>query len=895
MKKWKPPRMLNQPAGDGEGASVKRAAQPLDAKVTKIARRPLQPHAAPQVQAARPADSSKRCFRVLYTKRSSKLRRNKTFDDGILVVQDGTQCTLYDDSGKQVTRGRCAAAASLASDSELALGSWELEVDAALPVEDFMSGSCFLPGTTVSPGKSAGPSAAARAPPRVGASLLSAPPAKPSTALCPGRANAPRPPLHDANAPDAVVLNKAGYDSGRDRSAVVLDPFLVRKLRPHQKEGVQFLYECVMGVRAAHVTGAILGDAMGLGKTLQIISLVWTLLRQGPSGRPAIKKAVVVVPSSLVNNWRDEFRKWLGDTRLRTLTVTPGEDVAATVHDFRVSPIFPVLILSYEMARKLSGSLAGAASGPPVDLLVCDEGHRLKAAGGNQTIAALLSLGCKQRVVLTGTPLQNDLAELWAVVDFVNPGCLGTLRSFRDVFEKPITRGRERGCTPAEQGVAQERAAELARQLGVFFLQRGAEVNERFLPPLTSVVVVCRPTPLQVALYAALNRAGGPWRLDGGEVPATDVLEKLAVLKKICNHPGMLWTPGAGGAEGAGGDAAAAGDAGDAFDLRGCFPDDFQPDAPDGSSKMVFLSALLRELKGGSGQPESARADKVVVVSTSTKLLDVVQGLCGNLGLTTCRIDGGTDASIRKDIVDQFNTLSTARVCLLSSRAGGAGLNLIGANRLVLLDGDWNPAIDAQAMARVWRDGQRQPCTVMRLLVAGALDEKVYMRQQIKGQNTALEGCGGAGARRGGPRFTREELRGLFRLATNTDCETRDVLARGGAEAWVDRRGQTGDAVLDAAVASSEVVSFVHVDGRRGAGVEPEQRTLPEVFAAAVQGGSLGATERAGAATMKGVREWSDDEDEAVGARDGGRVSDGGVSVGGGSSVGWADLEDDDA
>jgi DNA repair and recombination protein RAD54 and RAD54-like protein len=294
---------------------------------------------------------------------------------------------------------------------------------------------------------------------------------------------------------------------------------------------------------------------------------VWTLLKQSPAGAsvPAISKAVVVCPSSLVQNWRAEFKKWcvrvcggavrcryrgsgcvldihpsladqtatlvtactppprsptrlrpasatracrLGDARCDPLAVSvQGAEARAKVNEFAVGKA-PVLIVSYEMLRKhadvLTAALGGgsgssAGGGGKVGLLVCDEGHRLKSSGGNKTIAALESLRARRRVLLTGTPLQNDLSELYALASFACPGALGTLPQFKAAFQAPIEKGRDKAATPAQARIAADRAASLGDKLAGFVLRRTSGVLDAYLPPKTEATVFVALAPLQVS------------------------------------------------------------------------------------------------------------------------------------------------------------------------------------------------------------------------------------------------------------------------------------------------------------------------------------------------------------------------------------------------------------
>ena len=361
-------------------------------------------------------------YLVLYCKRSGKKRINKSFADGVLEVRGEAALCLMDDEGKVVGRTRlkgCGGGLPPGATGEV--GQWEFEVVEAAPAAAFASGELFI-GRGGCGGGGGGAPALALARPGAGAG---GPPSRAplrhaglggragltTTATAPTTTTTPAipPPLFDLTAPDALVLAPAVPGVS---SAVVADPFLVRRMRPHQREGLAFLYAAVTGARTPGQAGCVLAHEMGLGKTLTSLALMWTLLRQGgPGGRPLGRRTVVACPSSLVDNWAAEARKWLGDERFKAIALRPGADAPSAVAGFLHGGVHPCLIASYEALRKVGPSLAGR-----VDLLVCDEGHRLKAAGGNQTIASLKAIGCRRVVLLTGTPLQNDLSELFAVL-----------------------------------------------------------------------------------------------------------------------------------------------------------------------------------------------------------------------------------------------------------------------------------------------------------------------------------------------------------------------------------------------------------------------------------------------------------------------------------------------
>lgn len=240
--------------------------------------------------------------------------------------------------------------------------------------------------------------------------------------------------LHDPLACNALVLytppeynehDRLKVDKNKILVHVVVDPVVGNILRPHQRDGVKFMYDCVTGAKG-DFNGCIMADEMGLGKTLQCITLLWTLLRQSPECKPTINKAIIVCPSSLVKNWYNEFGKWLGH-RVNSLAIENGskEDTTKALQQYMASQSqrtgTPVLIISYESFRIYSNILNDSEVG----LLLCDEGHRLKNCE-NLTYNALMGLKTKRRVLLSGTPIQNDLTEYYSLIHFVNPGMLGT-------------------------------------------------------------------------------------------------------------------------------------------------------------------------------------------------------------------------------------------------------------------------------------------------------------------------------------------------------------------------------------------------------------------------------------------------------------------------------------
>ena len=551
---------------------------------------------------------------------------------------------------------------------------------------------------------------------------------------------------------------------------VSVDNMLCRWLRPHQREGVKFMFECVMGLRDFDGKGCILADDMGLGKTLQGITLLWTLLCQGLDGTPTAKRALIVCPTSLVSNWDDECNKWLKG-RVKTLPICESSraDVISSVNRF-LSPrnTAQVMIVSYETFRIHAERFAKDPAS--CDLVICDEAHRLKN-GETLTNKALGSVPCLRRVMLSGTPMQNHLDEFFSMVNFCNPGLLGTPSEFHKHYERPILAGREPDASESELELAKDRNAELSELVNKFVLRRTNTILSKHLPPKVVEVVCCRMSPLQSQLYRHfLESKAAKAALTGKH---TMVLAAITALKKLCNHPKLIYDM-IHGAKNTGQGAAG-------FESCGEF---FQPGMYDvrgggrGSGGMVdgweFHSGKFAVLARLLAILRAETKDRVVIISNYTQTLDLVQLLCRQCNYPAVRLDGGTSITKRQKLVKQFNDpTSNSFVFLLSSKAGGCGINLIGGNRLVLFDPDWNPANDKQAAARCWRDGQKKKCYLYRLFATGSIEEKVFQRQLSK---ESLQNVVNGEGTLEQSSMSKEELRRLFTLDEDTVSDTHDGL-----------------------------------------------------------------------------------------------------------------------
>lgn len=410
----------------------------------------------------------------------------------------------------------------------------------------------------------------------------------------------------------------------------------------------------------------------------------------------------------------------------------------------------PVLIVSYESLRLNVDELKDT----PIGLLLCDEGHRLKN-GDSQTFTALNSLNVDRRVILSGTPIQNDLSEYFSLLNFTNPNILGTRNEFHKKFEMPILRGRDANGTDQDRKKGDERIAELLTIVDKFIIRRTNDILSKYLPVKYEHVVFCGLSRFQLDLYKLFVQCPEIKSLLKGK--GSQPLKAIGMLKKLCNHPDLLNL---------------------ADDLPGSesyFPEDYV--APEGrgrdrdvkswySGKMMVLDRMLARIRQDTN-------DKIVLISNYTQTLDLFEKLCRSRGYGSLRLDGTMNAKKRQKLVDKFNNPDGEEfVFLLSSKAGGCGINLIGANRLILFDPDWNPAADQQALARVWRDGQKKDCFVYRFIATGSIEEKIFQRQSHK---QSLSSCVVDSAEDVERHFSLDSLRELFEFKPGTTSDTHDT------------------------------------------------------------------------------------------------------------------------
>ncbi|CEL61521.1 DNA repair and recombination protein RAD54B [Rhizoctonia solani AG-1 IB] len=584
------------------------------------------------------------CWTSNWRKRQTK--KHKSWEGfGIVELANNTM-KLYNDKARLLKTMKWKSEAPLTGIT-FAIENLEVELQTPVPMEDFESKTCFEPGYSP-PGTSSNLTPIAANSTYVAPRSFYAPPEKKEK---------PPGPLYDPNADGALVLtppNEAHQKKHNTKNLpvvpVVVDPMLARFLRPHQREGIQFMYESVMGMRNREQHGCILADEMGLA-TLQTIALVWTLLRQNPyysssgSAASVIGKALIVCPVSLVNNWRKEFVKWLGRDRLKVFV---GDKDKNNIKQFMHSRIHHVLIIGYEKLRTVIDDLTYCT--PPIGLIVCDEGHRLKSAQAKTTKMFEALRRTPRRIILSGTPIQNDLGEFHAMADFCNPGMLEEYSRFRKIYETPILKSRSPEASAKDIELGAARATQLNELAKSFVLRRTADILTNYLPPKTEYVLFVQPTALQLSVFQKILRPDHVQDLVHG--PTARSLALITTLTKICNSPIMLAKPdkGAGAEDGKTTRTLVQ-------EALGLLPPGAAPDDITLSGKLIALAALLKQLR-------QTTEEKCILVSHYTSTLNIVEAYCRSMHYTYGRLDGSTAVTKRQQLVDEFNQARQSKKCM---------------------------------------------------------------------------------------------------------------------------------------------------------------------------------------------------------------------------------------
>ncbi|XP_031463583.1 DNA excision repair protein ERCC-6 isoform X1 [Phasianus colchicus] len=479
--------------------------------------------------------------------------------------------------------------------------------------------------------------------------------------------------------------------------------FLFKKLFKYQQTGVRWLWEL-----HCQQAGGILGDEMGLGKTIQIIAflagLSYSKIRtRGSNYRyQGLGPTVIVCPATVMHQWVKEFHTWWPPFRVAILHET-GSYTNKKVKLIReIASCHGILITSYSYIRLMQDNIHSY----DWHYVILDEGHKIRNPN------AAVTLACKQfrtphRIILSGSPMQNNLKELWSLFDFVFPGKLGTLPVFMEQFSVPITMGGYSNASPVQVKTAYKCACVLRDTINPYLLRRmKADVKMSLsLPDKNEQVLFCRLTDEQRRVYQNFIDSKEVYQILNGDM---QVFSGLVALRKICNHPDLF----SGGPK-----------------ILKCLPDADLEEADQfgywkRSGKMIVVESLLKIWH--------KQGHRVLFFTQSRQMLQILEVFVRDRNYSYLRMDGTTTIASRQPLITRYNEDKSIFIFLLTTRVGGIGVNLTGADRVIIYDPDWNPSTDTQARERAWRIGQKKQVTVYRLLTAGTIEEKIYHRQIFK-------------------------------------------------------------------------------------------------------------------------------------------------------------------
>jgi len=474
-------------------------------------------------------------------------------------------------------------------------------------------------------------------------------------------------------AEDQAILDDALHD---DAVRLTTQPAAIQNgsMRAYQIEGLNWLIRLY-----DNGISGILADEMGLGKTLQTISLLAYLAED----RGVTGPHLVIVPKSTLGNWHREFAKWFPACRVKKFHGDKEQRAAFVAGELRPDA-FDVVLTSYEICVIEKAALAKFGW----QYLIIDEAHRIKNENAKLS-TVVRDFDTANRLLLTGTPLQNNLHELWALLNFLLPDVFASADDFDQWFNLD------------DKNQEEQVIGKLHKVLRPFLLRRLKSDVTKELPPKREIKLYVPLSAMQREWYRKLLLKDLDVVNAGGKESKLRLMNIAMQLRKLANHPYLF--------------------------------DGAEPGPPfttaehivQNSGKLVVLDKLLPKLQ--------ARGSRVLIFSQMTRLLDILEDYLAMRNYAYVRLDGSTPGEEREDSIVEFNKPGSTIFCfLLSTRAGGLGINLATADTVVLYDSDWNPQMDLQAQDRAHRIGQTKPVTVYRLVTENTIEEKVIERAERK-------------------------------------------------------------------------------------------------------------------------------------------------------------------
>ncbi|CAG7723285.1 unnamed protein product [Allacma fusca] len=518
-------------------------------------------------------------------------------------------------------------------------------------------------------------------------------------------------------------------------------------LYDYQKVGVNWLWELHQ-----KNCGGILGDEMGLGKTIQMIAFLAGLSCSNLQFRftrfRGLGPSIVVCPATVMHQWVKEFHTWWPPFRVVVLHESGSYSGSKQGLIRSVAENNGILITSYVGIVNSQTEILKHSW----HYVILDEGHKIRNPDAQVTLS-VKQIPTAHRIILSGSPLQNNLKELWSLFDFVFPGKLGTLPAFMEQFAVPITQGGYANASEVQVAAAYKCATILRDIINPYLLRRmKSDVKDHVnLPPKSEQVLFCKMTNEQKACYINYLQSK---EIDSIVQGRFNMFAGLINLRKICNHhhlfdggPKLIKNPTALKKKGVAlksqqkrGTSSSLDLLSSYHSLKGEVSDPEEPAESDDSDieldphdsfghwsksgKMVVLETLLKLWR--------KQDHKVLLFSQSRQMLCILENFVRLQNYSYLRLDGSTTIGSRQPLIKKFNEDPSIFIFILTTKVGGLGVNLTGANRVIIFDPDWNPSTDLQARERAWRIGQDRQVTIYRLITSGTIEEKIYHRQIFK-------------------------------------------------------------------------------------------------------------------------------------------------------------------
>ncbi|KAL6122570.1 hypothetical protein NUSPORA_00336 [Nucleospora cyclopteri] len=472
--------------------------------------------------------------------------------------------------------------------------------------------------------------------------------------------------LENPRTENEIETSNVEYKKDIIYNTIKIDHNLYNYLFDHQKTGLKWMIDLFLQNK-----GGVLADEMGMGKTLQVIALIVTLIKN-----KLISKILILSPATVIHIWEQEIKTVLTKTKSNS--------------SFYLEKI---TILSYGLFLSRNKKYIEINSKKEIsnqnmiyDCVFLDEGHKIKNKD------ALISKLCKKikcnvNFVVSGTPIQNNLTELWSIFDFVQPNLLGSCTDFGEEFIENIKGNDEK---------AYRYSLMLRSIIEPYILRRMKSQIEAQLPSKLDKVLFCTLTQIQNNIYLKLiNKI----RATSKNLTSETIFKQIDLLRKVCNHPYLI--------------------------NKKLYDSSFA-DIITSSAKTVALIKFLRKWKKGG--------NKVLIFTQTVQMQNILESAIINCGreYSYLILNGNVDLKKRTDLIKRFNEDKNIFCFLLTTRVGGLGLNLVGADRIVIYDPDWNPSIDAQAKERIYRYGQKSSVEIYRLICRNTVEEKIYQKQIYK-------------------------------------------------------------------------------------------------------------------------------------------------------------------